>query len=317
MERKIAMDDAIAHFPASIQSQLRQLAEGRGVVPSETVAQWLQVMNIEIGHLMIALLPYAASYARVPISHYHVGAVALGMPPTPPVSGPGNLYLGANMEFRGQAISFCVHGEQSATNNAWLHGETGLQALAINAAPCGYCRQFLYELTSATNGLNILLKANTRHDNYDYTANPLTYYLPDAFGPGDLGITGGLMDPDAHGLTIASSDPAALTALDGANGCYAPYTSDFAGVAIVNNNGKVFGGRYAENAAYNPSMSPLESALAFMNMNSPLQAPYIIARTILVEAQADISQRGATETVLAAVAPAVKLEYLTAMSQGG
>jgi cytidine deaminase len=154
------------------------------------------------------------------------------------------------MELSGQALSFCVHGEQSATNNARLHGESGLQALAINAAPCGYCRQLLYELTTATRDCNILLKTNTDPNNYDYTSNPLTYYLPDAFGPADLGINGGLMDPEAHGLTIASSDPAAIAALNSANACYAPYTSDFSGIAIVEGSGNVFTGRYAENSAY-------------------------------------------------------------------
>jgi cytidine deaminase len=77
------------------------------------------------------------------------------MPPSSPISGPGNLYLAANMEFTNEALSLCVHGEQSAVNHALIQGETGLQSLAINAAPCGYCRQFLYEITTAKT-LNIL-----------------------------------------------------------------------------------------------------------------------------------------------------------------
>jgi cytidine deaminase len=52
--------------------------------------------------------------------------------PTPitpsPISGPGNLYLGANMEFPNEALSLCVHGEQSAVNHALIQGETGLQS---------------------------------------------------------------------------------------------------------------------------------------------------------------------------------------------
>ena len=92
-------------------------------------------------------------------------------------------------EFQNAALSFTVHAEQSATNNAWLNGESGIQALAISAAPCGYCRQFLYELITASQ-LNILLP----HSNtvlLPYSLTPLTTFLPDAFGPGDLGITGG------------------------------------------------------------------------------------------------------------------------------
>ena len=63
--------------------------------------------------------------------------------------------LGYNVIPSELALSLCVHGEQSAINHALIQGETGLQSLAINAAPCGYCRQFLYEITTAKT-LNIL-----------------------------------------------------------------------------------------------------------------------------------------------------------------
>jgi cytidine deaminase len=292
-------------FPDSVQSLLQDALATGPRIDSQVVAQILDIMQIEIGTLMIQLLPTAASYARVPISDYHVGAVALGAP-------PGSLYLGSNMEFGGQALSFCVHGEQSATNHAWLNGETGLQALAINAAPCGYCRQFLYEITTATSGFNILLKANTDPNDYSYTSQPLTTYLPDAFGPGDLGIKDRLMQPQNHGLNIGTSDPLSLAALAAANNSYSPYTSDFCGVALQLANGRIYAGRYAENAAYNPSMSPLESALAIMSMNEPAQTPYAIVAAVLVEASAKISQRTATQDVLSSVAPGVQLQYVVA-----
>jgi hypothetical protein len=90
------------------------------------------------------------------------------------------------MELPGQSLILCVHGEQSATNNVWLHGETGLTALAINATPCGYCRQFLNELTTA-NGLKILLRKTKNPLDYSHTTKPFPFYLPDAFGPQDRG----------------------------------------------------------------------------------------------------------------------------------
>ena len=46
-----------------------------------------------------------------------LSAVALGMPPSSPISDPGNLYLGANMEFPNEALSLCVH----ATKNQQLY----------------------------------------------------------------------------------------------------------------------------------------------------------------------------------------------------
>jgi cytidine deaminase len=52
-----------------------------------------------------------------------------------------------------------------------------LQSLAINAAPCGYCRQFLYEITTAKT-LNILLKKDEDQKSCAYTEKPLSYYFP-------------------------------------------------------------------------------------------------------------------------------------------
>ncbi len=322
MDQIHKFETALLSFPKPVQAELRSTLLEDTVIPSATVASWLAIMNIEIGELMIQLLPVAEAYARAPISNFHVGVVVLGMPPSSPVMGPGNLYFGSNMEFPGEAISFCVHGEQSATSNAWIHGETGLQAMAINAAPCGYCRQFLYELTTATKGFNILLKAKKDPNDHSYTSKPLTYYIPDAFGPSDLKSQGGLMETEAHGLIFASNDPtiidpatidpATIAALHGANACYSPYTFDYSAVSIVDKQGKIFTGRYAENAAYNPSMSPLESALAYLNMNSVVQKSMDISRAILVEAPSKISQRSATEAVLSSVAPTVSLEYVRA-----
>jgi cytidine deaminase len=260
----------------------------------------------DTGEIMIQLLPTAAAYARSPISSFTVGAVAEG-------STTGNLYLGASMEFPTQALSFVTHGEQSATNTAWQAGEEGIASLAVNAAPCGYCRQFLYEITTAQTGLDILLKANEDPDDYSYTRAALTTYLPAAFGPEDLGMNGALMEPQDHGLTISSADDLAQAALAGANASYAPYSSNFSGVALRLANGNIYSGSYAENAAYNPSMSPLESALSNMNMGEAAQDPYQIVQAVLVESvDSQISQKPVTEDVLSSVAPGVVLEYLVA-----
>ena len=119
------------------------------------------------------------------------------------------------------------------------------------------------------------------------------------------------MRSDTKALKIADKDPLAQAALKAANESYAPYSGNFSGVAIMSEN-QTFTGRYAENAAYNPSMSPLQSALANLNMSRPPQAPYNIARAVLVEAEAPISQKAATEIVLCSVAPGIELEYLQA-----
>jgi len=194
------------------------------------------------------LLPEAAALAKPPVSNFRVGCVSRGL--------SGALYFGTNLEFAGEALSFTVHAEQSSVTNAWMNGEEGIDLIAVNAAPCGYCRQFLNELTTARQ-LVVAMPNETR---------PLAELLPSAFGPRDLGIEGGLMQRADHGLTIDEDDLLARAALEAANLSYAPYSTAYAGVALRTSSGRIAAGAYAENAAFNPSMSPLEVALSRLNL---------------------------------------------------
>ena len=72
------------------------------------------------------------------ISGYPVGACVLG-------GKTGTVYIGANFEFCSRLIE-TIHGEQCAVHNASVHGEPNITKLAVNAAPCGVCRQFLVEV---------------------------------------------------------------------------------------------------------------------------------------------------------------------------
>jgi cytidine deaminase len=314
--RTPAWQEAINRFPQNARAEIDSIWDNRGLLSADAVAR-LGIPQAEIGTLMMQLLPVAQQYAVVPVSHYPVGAVAAGMS----VAGTGwcSLYLGANFEFSNAALSFTTHAEQAATNNAWLNGEPGLQSLAISAAPCGYCRQFLYELVTAQQ-LSILLPSDPKNP-LAYSRTALTTFLPDAFGPTDLGVKGGLMDPalDSHELTLndgSPTDAVIAVALNAASSSYAPYPTDdsfnYAGVAVQLEDGSIYAGRLAENAAYNPSLSPLESALAFMNMGQPLTATRNVNRCVLVEVPTLASQLGATQAALASYAPGVQVEYYSA-----
>ncbi|HEX7153294.1 MAG TPA: cytidine deaminase [Thermoanaerobaculia bacterium] len=268
------------------------MSDHHGVIPADDAQRAVAQRGVPLPELMLALLPDAARYARPLISSYRVGAVCRG-------TSTGNLYFGANMEFTGQALSFTVHAEQSAVTNAWMAGEEGIDLVAVSAPPCGYCRQFLNELSTAER-LNIALKSGT---------HPLAYFLPEAFGPRDLDVEGGLMHPRANGLTVASDDALAVAALAAANLSYAPYSKNFSGVALRTKDGTVAVGAYAENAAFNPSMSPLEVALSRLNLAGGDFAG--IERAVLVEARSSASQRDATESVLRSVC-AAQLEVIAA-----
>jgi cytidine deaminase len=291
-------------FPERLQASVKASLV-RGVLPSDRVAQIIAELGYSLEQLMIALLPVAAAHAHIPISRSAVGTVALGLPRA---DGPGNLYLGANFEFASQVLWFTIHAEQSAANNAWLHGEEGIDTLAVNAAPCGICRQFLNELTTNRN-LKVLTSKNGCSVDTEKTY-PLSRLLPDAYGPGDLGIRGGLMRAEDHRLELNTTDPVLLAALAACNNSYAPYTEVYAGIALRAADGAIYRGRYAENAAYNPSLLAIQSALASMKMQIGPAARLSIVEAVMVERSlGSISQREVTRLVLESISPTSTLTY--------
>ena len=276
---------ALSNFSPDAREKLLTVVNSKtdkfkGVILAENAQIIATYLKQPVEELMVRLLPIASLYARPPISKFKVGAVSRG--------GSGNLYFGANIEFVGQALSMTVHAEQSSVNNAWLNGETGLSSIAINYLPCGYCRQILNELV--TTNLNILIT--------NQPSRKLTDLLPEPFSPRDLGIEGGLMQAENHHLQLleSSNDAVILAALDAANKSYAPYSKGYSGIALLTNSGTIYTGRYAENVAFNPSISPLQSALSQLNLGGNVYQD--IQRTVLVErldseslcSQVDISQ---------------------------
>ena len=263
---------------------LEEAVQG-SVVPAEQAASLASEHGIGVAELMGLLVPLAAArYATAPISGFRVGAVARG--------SSGALYLGANLELPGRALALTVHAEQSAAASAWLHGEEGLATLAVSAPPCGHCRQFLNELVTA-GSLELLVPE----------------LLPDSFGPADLGVAAGLLSPRANGLALESEDPLVLAALAAAEASYAPYSRGFAGVALETASSAVHIGRYAENAAFNPSLTPLACALALRALAGG--AGDEITRAVLVQAPSQVDHTGATAEALRAVS-AVALEVVDA-----
>lgn len=289
-------DNQLTKEQTSFYQYLNTLRDGGYFTPPQ-VQYLMNYFGWTLEQLVQNLVPVATNYANPPISKFQVGAVAHGI--------SGAIYFGANIEFLSEALSFTVHAEQASIAHAISYGETGIDYLAISAAPCGYCRQFLYEIinTPSTPDINILI---------NNTSNTLSSLIPQAFGPQDLGITTRLMLPQNNNLHLnpQPTDPMVLQALQAANRSYAPYTSAFSGICIVTPDGS-YAGSYAENAAYNPSMSPLEAALVLLIMSGDTYAN--IRRIILVEAANNkCSQKSVTEDVMSSIAPAVNLEYYVA-----
>ncbi|QDF66853.1 cytidine deaminase [Shewanella sp. SNU WT4] len=249
--------------------------------------------QLSLQQVYLALLPIAAKLANPPISHFHVGALVIG--------GSGNLYMGANLELPNQALNHSVHAEQSAISHAWIKGETEIKDIIVNASPCGHCRQFINELHLGKN-INIHLP--------EQDTAPLSYYLPYAFGPSDLGVTTPLLHKHSVALTYASDDKLVQTALEQASISYAPYSACHAAVVLEMKSGEYVIGRYAENAAFNPSLLPMQMALSHINLR---RLDYQdIQRAVLVESSAgQISLADMSQSSLASVSN-VKLESLIA-----
>ncbi len=204
----------------------------------------------EIHEAIMALLPRAASFAQAPISHFSVGAVVRGV--------SGKLYEGANMEFPREPLSSTVHAEQCALLHAWHKGERAITHLGVTAPPCGLCRQFLMELPDAPS-LIILVKGAPPQQLGDL--------LPHNFGPSDLAIPQRFLEPgkfSLDGTKLPLEDPLVHAAFQGACKSYAPYSKAYAGVALEFEDHHIITGRYGENAAFNPSLTPWASALSLM-----------------------------------------------------
>jgi cytidine deaminase len=301
---------AVAALPAACRADADALWSDGAVLRGPAVARLREASGGDLATAMLRLLPLAARFAMAPLSHYRVGAVAAGAADD---GGAPALYLGANLEFPGLALNFTVHAEQSAVNHAWLSGETGLQALAVSAAPCGHCRQFLQEV-DPSGGLALHLPGPVPGH---ATTLRLREILPQAFGPADLGVRGGLMAPAGPSrLKLAdpvTGDPLVALALAAARAGYSPYPAGKsrprAGVALQLADGSLSPGRLATNAAYNPGLLPLASALAGAQMRQRPGTPVAVRRAVLVERPAGSGQRLASEALLAAVAPGLRLDW--------
>ena len=118
------------------------------------------------------------------------------------------------------------------------------------------------------------------------------------------------MSAQAHGLTLlpaphaehhGKSDALVDAALAAANASYAPYSFSYSGVALKTANGAIYAGSYAENAAFNPSMAPLEAALVNLVIRGRANSSQISDAVLVEVAGAKASCLSVTRAVLSSV----------------
>jgi cytidine deaminase len=269
-----------------------------GVLESEVVKD---VLRLDGGiktpeQLMTGILPVAKLFSMPATSGFRVGAICEG--------ASGNLYFGANLELASAPLGFTIHAEQSAIWNALAHGEKAVRSLAVTSAPCGHCRQFLNELTTAST-FEVLVTGKPK--------TTLKTLLPDSFGPSDLGIQGALFGQAKIPLALVSGtgDSLVQAALRAASRSYSPYTLSYSGVALQLKDKTIVEGSYVESAAYNPSLPPILSAIDRLRFTGHEFSD--VSGAVLIELEGSkISQQGITRLILEEVSPGAELRVIKA-----
>ncbi|CAJ2636563.1 unnamed protein product [Trifolium pratense] len=240
------------------------MAEPRFIIEASEAKSISQSTGLTLTQLLPNIVKSAQPLARVPISKFHVAAVGVGI--------SGRIFIGVNVEFPNLPFHHTIHAEQFLLTNLSQNKETQLQYLAVSAAPCGHCRQFLQEIRGASD-IPLLI---TNSDSSDFTS--LSQFLSHPFGPHDLlpKHVPLFLEPRHNDLSLldleASIDDSIagsngytnqlkVAALEAANESHAPYSESPSGVALLDSSGNVYKGSYMESAAYNPSLGPVQAAI--------------------------------------------------------
>ena len=256
-------------------------------------------LKLDTEQLLLELISVVKKTARPLISNYYVGAVGL--------MRSGKIIFGNNLEFKGIPINETVHAEQFLTTLALLENEQ-LEKIAISAEPCGFCRQFLNEIKGASKELKILVPG--KEPKY------LGELLPDSFGPDNLNMNESIYSVRDHKLMLdnPSDDKLVISALQSANISYSPYSNSYSGVAIRMDDGSIYSGFYIENAAYNPSMQPINAAI--IRLVSEGKEYRTIKEMALVEQKdAAILQADVSNIILKAINPKAEFRVVYARTK--
>jgi cytidine deaminase len=283
-----------------VTEQALAAAVGPGhIVPAARVPPLLAERGLsDVDALMLALLPLAQNLARPPISDFRVGAVGLARE-------TGDLIFGANVEFPGAGSADTIHAEQFLFTRAHHCGVT-LARIAVSARPCGHCRQFMNEF-AGSDTLVVLDPSGDRQS--------LSDLLPHRFGPADLGETpaepGRRYDlvmteddrPDADSATVAALLRAGAEA-------HTPYSGCPSALALKLADGTVITGSAIENAAYNPGLPPVQTALINL-IAAGHNHDQIATATLGAMPGAGFDHFAGTARLLSIIAPSALLEHLS------
>ncbi|MEM7072592.1 MAG: cytidine deaminase, partial [Pseudomonadota bacterium] len=239
-------DDGDARSVCSIIPTLKQ-AGWAGTLDASHLAQLRLETGLSPDALLSALAKAARCFARPALSGFSVGAAVY--------DSAGRAHLGANLEVIASHLAMTVHAEQAAIatairaqNPKFGSGQPGtITTLAATETPCGHCRQFMMELAGA-HQLRILIAGQ------EYSLDKL---YPYPFGPGDLKKPALILPPACE----ASADFIAQIT-HSARYSHTPYSNQPAALGLQLKGGGSVKAGAIENAAFNPGLNPLQSALS-------------------------------------------------------
>lgn len=274
-------------------------------IPSAVRERLQSQLGLDTTSLLHLCMKMVQPRAVAPVSNFHVGAAALGE--------SGDVHMGVNLEFQNNPLTNTMHAEQFLVIGCLQRGETKLVEIATSAPPCGYCRQFLNEMTEGSK-MVVCCQTCTESASSMGSRYTLAELLPKSFGPADLfpvkDTNNDIFSRSRHnslhllnnfqnsnsGATLAEAAVAA------ANRSYCPYSHNAAGVALRTSDGCVHSGWSVENAAYNPTLSPLHGAIVAMmcsgSFGSDSSMGASITECVLVEGltQAGLDQRSSSNS---------------------
>lgn len=234
--------------------------------------------SVDTESLLRALVDFGKDRARADISRFYVGTAGL--------TQSGEIFLGVNLEYGEASFAQTVHAEQFLASWSRACSASPLVAIAVSAPPCGHCRQFLREGDPAGK-LRLLIA--------DEPGVEASQLLPRAFTPKDLGVE----EPFLTGPLVLDGADLEEAARRAAEHSYTPYSKMKAGVAVKLADGRIFAGSALENAAYNPTLPPLQAALVACHANSaPVEE---IREVVLCEGQSPIRYEGQTRVLAQAL----------------
>ncbi|WP_263081318.1 cytidine deaminase [Endozoicomonas sp. Mp262] len=289
-----AFHEQLSQYPANAVAILNNLKNQQGRLDPDQLQKLMVCLDLSWEPLLKTLLTLAASLSTNPVSRFAVGAIVEGYRE----HGHGPLYFGANLEMAGHPLKYAIHAEQAAVCNAWHQGETRIRRLIVNETPCGHCRQFLNELNEVDKTEFIVSHIGSEKK----SAYGISDLLPDSFGPADLGQEDRLLSSTPVKIELPSQlieDELAVAAARAASASYAPYSGCNSGIALRLKDGRIITGRYAANAAFNPGMPAIESALVNWRLANLTATETELTDAVLVEKNDVISHKAMTEAVLA------------------